>query len=179
MAMRIINARGTRLFAAPSAPGSWRQYFDGTLGDQDAQLAAFDAMPWVEVGNLAELGEFGADSQIGRFATLADGVACKYRGTTDSGGIAFTLARAQHVGHDVLHHAERDRHPVSLKIELSARGHDDPAHSQPARAARYCMSGYVARLKTAIGSGNDIVRVLAAVALSGRIVEGPATDSTA
>lgn len=167
----LIAVRGTKVFMSTTLPDM--------SGNDSAVIAAYDGLTWVEVGMIDQIGEFGAEGNVGSFTPLGTGVACKYRGTTDNGELPLTIAKTTDTGLSNLVDREGQSEMIALKIELSERGTHDPAHTTPAKYHRYLMSGLVRRARIVVGSGDDVVKVNAAIAINGRIFEGAKANSVA
>lgn len=78
----IITSSGTRIYIGPSV----------TTAQSDS-LAEFQALsPWVEVGLVESIGEFGDKASIVTFAAINDTRMRKQKGTRDAGDLALTVA---------------------------------------------------------------------------------------
>ena len=76
--MSISTASGARLFIA-------------TTTAAPANLAAYQALTWTEVGEVEDLGEFGDESERISFTALADARTRKLKGPRDAGEMAIVV----------------------------------------------------------------------------------------
>lgn len=69
----------------------WRVYIGPTTSASTE--TAYAALSWVEIGGVESVPEFGGESAVVTFTTLADGTVQKLKGSTDYGTISLTVAR--------------------------------------------------------------------------------------
>ncbi len=162
----IITAKGTKLYHCATAPT--------ITGVEGTDLAAFDALTWVEVGMVESVGEFGPEGQIGTFTPLGTGIACKFRGTTDNGEVQLSIAKTTtDDGLLALLAKQGDPAESAFKIELSEAG-----TGVGAKAQRYVFLGLVRSARVSVGSGDEVVKVSCMIPIVGDIIEGAKANGT-
>lgn len=85
-----------------------------------ANLAAFQAESYIEVGEVEDLGQVGDESDEIRFASLADGRWRKFKGPRDAGTMAIIVgADLTDAGQDAMIAAEAEILDYAFKVELN------------------------------------------------------------
>ena len=162
----IITAKGTKLYFCATAPT--------ITGVEVTDLAAFDALTWIEVGMVESIGEFGPEGQIGTFTPLGTGVACKFRGTTDNGEVPISIAKTTtDTGLLALIAKQGDPVESAFKVELSETG-----TGVGAKAQRYVFLGLVRSAKVSVGSGDEVVKLSCMIPITGALIEGAKANGT-
>ncbi len=77
MANDLVTASGTKIFIGPA------------VTDTTDTAAEFAALPWVEIGLVENLGEFGDQSAAVSGAVLGDGRTRKAKGARDAGDLSI------------------------------------------------------------------------------------------
>ena len=100
-----------------TAAGS--RFFIGGAGEP-ADLAAFQAHSYIEVGEIENLGEVGDESQVVQFASLADGRMRKLKGVRDAGTMNIICGLDDSdAGQDAMIAAEAEPLNYAFKIQLN------------------------------------------------------------
>lgn len=166
----LITAKGTKVFIATGTP----------LLPATYDAAGYDALTWLEVGMIENVGEFGPDATIGTFTPLNTGVACKFMGTTDNGEITLSIAKtANDAGLAALIARQGNPESIAMKIQLSKVGTTTGGHTIPAKHQRYFFPGLVKGARNTVGTGDDVVKVSTALVINGAIIEAAFANSAA
>ncbi len=116
---------------------------------------------YTEVGMIESFGEFGPDASVGSFTPVGTGIAGKYIGTTDNGELSLTIAKTStDTGLEELIAARKANTPLAYKLVLSDTG-----------AYTYTFNGLCRSVRVNIGTGDDVVKINCAIALTGAITE--------
>jgi hypothetical protein len=114
---------------------------------------------YTEVGMIESFGEFGPDANIGSYTPVGTGIAGKYMGTTDNGELTLTIAKTTtDTGLTELIAAQKLDTPLAYKIVLSD-------------TTEYTFNGLCRSCRVNVGSGDDVVKINAAIALTGALSE--------
>ena len=120
-------------------------------------------LAYTEVGMIESFGEFGPDASVGSFTPVGTGIAGKYLGTTDNGELSLTIAKTTtDSGLTALIAASKSNAPLAYKIVLSDTGADT-----------YTFNGLCRSVRVNVGSGDDVVKINCAIALTGVLTETP------
>jgi hypothetical protein len=104
-------------------------------------------------------GEFGPDANIGSFTPVGTGIAGKYMGTTDNGELTLTIAKTTtDTGLAELITAQKSNTPLAYKITLSDN-------------TTYTFDGLARSVRVNVGSGDEVVKINASIALTGAMTE--------
>ena len=126
-----------------------------SIGDKITTLSP----SYTEIGMIESIGEFGPEANTGSFTPIGTGIAGKYMGTTDNGELSLTIAKTTvDTGLTELVAAQKSDDPLAYKIELS----DGTA---------YTFNGLCRSCRVNVGSGDDAVKINAAIAITGAITE--------
>lgn len=82
MASQARTSAGTRIFISPAL-----------ISAANYTAAAFAALPWKEIGEVSDLGEFGREYNVVNFNPLADRRTVKRKGSFNDGTVAMQLAK--------------------------------------------------------------------------------------
>lgn len=168
----LITAKGTKFYLCETLPV--------LVGEAVADLAAYDALTWVEVGMVESIGEFGPEGQIGSYTPLGTGIACKFRGTTDNGELSLSIAKTTtDTGLTTLIARQGNANEAAFKVELSEVGTTTEGHLVPAKHQRYVFLGLVKSARITVGTGDDVVKVSVGIPITGDIIEGAKANSQA
>lgn len=163
----IITAKGTKLYFCATAPT--------ITGVEVTDLAAFDALTWIEVGMVESVGEFGPEGAIGTFTPLGTGIACKFRGTTDNGEVQLSIAKTTtDTGLLALIAKQGDPVESAFKVELSETGTAGTGQ----QAQRYVFLGLVRSARVSVGSGDEVVKLSCMIPITGALIEGAKVNGT-
>jgi len=114
---------------------------------------------YTEIGMIESFGEFGPDANIGSFTPVGTGIAGKFMGTTDNGELTMTIAKTTtDTGLIELIAAQKSDTPLAYKIVLS----DD---------TEYTFNGLCRSCRVNVGTGDEVVKVNASIALTGALTE--------
>lgn len=148
----INTAAGSRLFIA-------------TTAGIPANLAAYEALTWTEVGEVEDLGEFGDESESVSFTALKDARTRKMKGPRDAGNMAVVVGDDMlDAGQLALEAAEASSLNWPFKVVLNdARtvGGDDSEHY---------FSGLVMSKRRNTGNASNVVRRNFAIAVNTAIL---------
>lgn len=104
--MAVNTASGTRVYIGGTTPC--------------ATLAAYQALTWVEVGEVEDAGEFGDESSAVTWTALKDGRTRKMKGPRDAGTLALAVGDDPNdVGQIALAAAEQSPLAYNFKVVLS------------------------------------------------------------
>ena len=114
---------------------------------------------YTEIGMVESFGEFGPDANVGSFTPVGTGIAGKYMGTTDNGELSLTIAKTTtDTGLTELIAAQKSDDALAYKIELSD-------------GTEYTFNGLCRSCRVNVGSGDEVVKINAAIALTGALTE--------
>jgi hypothetical protein len=120
-------------------------------------------LTYTEVGMVESFGEFGPDASVGSFTPVGTGIAGKYIGTTDNGELSLTIAKTStDTGLIELIAARKSNAPLAYQLVLSNTGADT-----------YTFNGLCRSVRVTVGSGDDVVKISCAIALTGALTETP------
>lgn len=142
--------------------------FIETAGTECDTLAEYDALTWVKVGNLLDVGEFGAQYQEVTYTTIDDAVVRRLKGALDNGTFSLLLARnPDDVGQgDVLEGLDSYTN-VNIKVELN-----DKPTGAGAKGTRFYYPAKIFSYKNQFGDANQVVKANVNVGIDGFIIEG-------
>ena len=120
-------------------------------------------LAYTEVGMVESFGEFGPDASVGSFTPVGTGIAGKYIGTTDNGELSLVIAKTStDTGLQELIAARKSNAPLAYQLVLSNTGADT-----------YTFNGLCRSVRVNVGSGDDVVKISCAIALTGALTETP------
>lgn len=150
--MTINTAAGAKLFIA-------------TTQTLPANLAAYQALTWTEVGEIEDMGEFGDESEQITFTALSDGRTRKLKGPRDAGAMAVVVGDDMtNVGQIALEAAEASPLDHSFKIQLNdaiSIGGDDSMHF---------FRGKVMSKRRNVGNASNVVRRTFSIGINSTIL---------
>lgn len=136
----INTASGAKLFIA-------------TTQALPANLAAYQALTWTEVGEVEDMGEFGDESESVTFTALSDARTRKLKGPRDAGSQTVVVGDDMNdVGQIALEAAEASPLDHNFKVQLNDAvtiGGDDSLHF---------FRGLVMSKKRNVGNASNVVR---------------------
>jgi hypothetical protein len=150
--------------------GSGVQFFIGTTDDAE-NLSQFLTDTYIEVGEVEDLGEFGDESELVTFASLANARLQKLKGVRDAGTLALVVgADDTDVGQDALIVAEADDTlDFSFKVILN-----DKATLGGAPSEHY-FRGKVMSKRLGVGTVNNVIRRTFNIGVNSEILSIDAT----
>lgn len=120
-------------------------------------------LAYTEIGMIESFGEFGPDAAVGSFTPIGTGVAGKYLGTSDNGELSLVIGKTStDTGLQELIAAQKINTPLAFQLVLSDSGADT-----------YTFNAFVRSVRVTVGSGNDVVKINTALAITGSITETP------
>ena len=135
----------------------------GTKFSIGSHVLGEGGLAYTEVGMIESFSEFGPDASVGSFTPIGTGIAGKYLGTTDNGELTLTIAKTTtDSGLTALIAASKSNSPLAYKLVLSDTGADT-----------YTFNGICRSVRVNVGSGDDVVKITCAIALTGALTETP------
>lgn len=133
-------------------------------------LAEFEAETWTEIGEVEDLGEWGAEGTEITFNSLADSHTRRRKGTIDSGTVALVVARdPSDPGQNKARAAVEDLLPYSFKVELA----DKPTPT--GTPTTFYFRAPVMSARNQFGTANDLTKTTFNLGIDGAILEVPAS----
>jgi hypothetical protein len=158
--MAVNTAAGTRISIGPKA-------------GRDLNKAGYEALTFVEVGEVEDAGEFGDASNPVTFTALADRRTRKFKGTRDAGDMTLVIGfDAGDAGQIALIAAEQDDSPsdFAFKVEFND-GDPDATPTAIPNTIKYFV-GKAMSFKLNTGNADNIVRANVPVAVNSEIIDG-------
>lgn len=136
----VYTSAGTELSISTDTPASQ------TLGD-------FDLVPFTRVGEVTDIGDFGASAEVLSYYAVGSNLPKKSLGNQSVGGLTLTMAAVRtDDGQSIIQQARRNRTRCSFKI-----GTPDPDE--------YFFTGFVTDYSVSIGGPDQIVSASVSIAL--------------
>lgn len=134
----------------------------------------YAADAYVVIGEVESIEAFGDKQEIVTFNSITDGRVRKAKGVADAGDFTLTMAHdPADAGQVALKAAQLSKDAFNFKIELA----DKPATgTSPTNSVKY-FKGLVSSVKTEIGTGNDITKLKAVIAIGSEILGTVASSS--
>lgn len=153
--MTVRTAAGSKLYIGPVAGSSV-----DTRGE-------FEALSYVEVGEIESIGDFGDQAAATNFTALGDRRVRKIKTTFDAGTIALTLGRdPTDTGQAALVAALAEDDDYAIKIELN-----DASQGSPSSPTTFYFRGQVQSYTTNIGNAENVVKASTNIAINSAIIE--------
>ena len=134
-------------------------------------LVEFEADTFTEIGEVEDLGEWGAEGTEITFKSLADGHVRRRKGTIDSGKVSLVCARDPlDAGQIKARAAVEDTLPYAFKVVLS----DKP--STTGTPTTFYFRAAVMSAKNKFGGTDDLMKTTFELGIDGAILEIPAED---
>lgn len=134
-----------------------------------AVLADFEAVDWIEINEIEDIGEFGVEGSEQTFLSLKDGYVRKLKGSLNSGTLEMICARdPSDAGQNLAREAAGDWDKRPFKIELN----DKPTPT--GENTVYYFRAPVMSAKSNYGNADNIVRTTFSLSIDGQIIELPA-----
>lgn len=111
-----VSAAGSKLYIVDNAalPANYNSA-DGTY-----PIADYEALTYVEVGEITEIPEFGTKRAINTILTLGNSLARKSKGSQDSGTVAIPMLRVpSDAGQTIIQEAADSNNSYTFKVTLS------------------------------------------------------------
>jgi hypothetical protein len=131
-------------------------------------VAEYDALTWVEVGEVISFSEFGASYDEITHIPISTGVAQKFKGTRNDGTMQLSLGRApSDAGQALIVTALDSYDSFPIKIELN-----DLPTGTGAKPTRFVFAGRVMSYTVNPGSASSVVTAGCNIAINGTVLEG-------
>ena len=141
----------------------------GSASATISTLAEFTADTYTEIGEVEDLGDWGAEGAEITFKSLADGHVRRRKGTIDSGKVSLVCARDPiDAGQIKARAAVEDVLPYAFKVVLS----DKP--SVAGTPTTFYFRAVVMSAKNKFGTSDDLMKTTFEVGIDGAILEIPA-----
>lgn len=150
--------------------GSGVQFFIGTTDDAE-NLSQFLTDTYIEVGEVEDLGEFGDESELVTFASLANARLQKLKGVRDAGTLALIVgADDTDVGQDALIEAEaEDALDFNFKVILNDKA------TLGGTPSEHYFRGKVMSKRLGVGTVNNVLRKTFNIGVNSEILSIDAT----
>lgn len=134
-----------------------------------AALLDFEAVDWIEINEIEDIGEFGVEGSEQTFLSLKDGYVRKLKGSLNSGTLEMIVARdPSDAGQNLARQAAGDWDKRPFKIELNDRP------TPTGENTVYYFRAPVMSAKSNYGNADNIVRTTFNLSIDGQILELPA-----
>lgn len=137
-----------------------------------ATAVAYAGDTWANIANIQDMGEAGSEAEIvvGKFVDQT--YSRKLKGSRDNGTIELVVARdSSDPGYLALIAAEKTSFGYNFQIELN----DKPAVGASPKNSKFYFNALVASAKNGFGGADDITTTTFSLAVSGEIIEVPAS----
>jgi hypothetical protein len=154
MADDLFTASGTKVFIGPA--------IDSTTDTK----AEYEALTWVEIGLVENLGEFGDQANAVTGAVLGDSRTRKAKGARDAGDMTITcFDNAADLGQQAAVAAEATKNNYAFKVQYANR--PEPLGTDGVDYFR----GLVMSKRKNVGTNDNIMRRTFAVAINSAVLE--------
>jgi hypothetical protein len=146
--MAVMTSAGSKLHIATGTPATYNQ-------------AGFEnvALTYVEVGEIVDLGEFGAEYNLVTHTALGQRQQKKFKGSFNNGALQLQMARdTSNTGQTALRTALNDDASFSFKVTLQDN-------------TKIYFTGKVMSYKTSVGSVDQITGATTTIEIDSVIVE--------
>lgn len=134
----------------------------------------FAADTYVEVNNIEDLGEAGSQAEVLVGKYIGQTHVRKIKGSRDNGSMTLVIGRdATDPGYLALIAAEASDHAFNFCVTLN----DAPAVGASPEPSRFYFKAIVASARTQFGGADDITKTTFELAISGAVIEVPASAS--
>ena len=147
------------------------KFYVGPSSNADLILAGFEALTFVEVGEVEDLGEWGAEGKEVTFVGLADGYTRRLKGSVDSGSVELICARdALDAGQSAMRAAAESWDAFTFKVVLN------DAPTDEGTPTTFFFRGPVLSAKNSFGTADDVTKTTFTIGITGQILEVPAAE---
>ncbi|SMH29750.1 hypothetical protein [Azospirillum agricola] len=137
-------------------------------GTECDTLSEYDALTYVRVGMLLDVGEFGAQYQEVTYTTIDEGVVRRLKGALDNGTFSLSTARVpEDVGQADMLEGLDSYENVNIKVELN-----DKPTGVGAKPTRFYFPAKIFSYKNQFGDANQVVKANINIGIDGFIIEG-------
>lgn len=155
--MTITTATGARYFIGGTTSIDYTS--DATA------LAAFEALTWVEIGEVEDGGELGDESADVTFQSLSDSRVRHLKGARDAGTMALVVGDDPlDPGQVALRAAEQTKFLYNFKIE-----YEDAPDATYSNSVDY-FRGLVMSFRKNVGTGDNVLRRTANIGINTHII---------
>src|SRR6185437_6539022 len=145
-------------------------YISSTAFNADPQLSDFTSATWVEIGEVNNLGTWGAKGKEITASVLTDGYMRRLKGTIDSGTVELVVLRdPTDVGQNAANVAAQSWDTYLFQVELN----DAIIADQPNSIFYFRASVMSAENK--FGDADNIIETTFSLGITGQITEVPAS----
>jgi hypothetical protein len=157
--MAFSTASGTQIYIGPSC------------GATTDTLAEFQALsPYVAIGEVSSLGEYGDQSNDVTFQSLGDGRVRHTKGARDAGTMVLTVARdGTDTGQEAMIDAEATNLEYAFKVV-----YDDAVTVSGTGTTEY-FRGKIMSKRANVGSGDNVITLTFNVGINSEIFKADAT----
>lgn len=150
--MTVNTAAGTRVYIGGTTPC--------------VTLVAYQALTWVEIGEVEDGGEFGDESSAVNFTALKDARTRKFKGPRDAGTMAISVGDDPNdVGQIALAAAEQSPLDYNIKVllndQITPTGH----------GSEHYFAGKIMSRRKNVGGVSNVVKGRYSVGINTGIVE--------
>lgn len=158
--MSVTTATGSKLSIGPVPAASV---------DTASEYAALT--PYVQVGEVEDLGEFGDESNSVEFTSINDSRVRKFKGARDAGTMEVVVGRDPlNAGQLALKAAQKTKFEYAFKLEAADALSDDYTNSI------YYFRGLVMSSRENYGGADNVVRTSYNIAINSEPLEVPSEE---
>lgn len=129
--------------------------------------AEYEALNFIEVAEIEDLGEFGDEVGVTQFTALNDGRVRKFKTSYDAGNCALVVGYDPHDnGQDALKDALATKFDYGFKVVLN-----NGADGSPSRPTTWYFRAKVTSFRNIVGNVENIVRANVNLAINSAILE--------
>jgi hypothetical protein len=144
---------------------SGSRFFIATTTAVPADLAAYQALVWTEVGEVEDLGEFGDESESITFTSLADARTRKLKGPRDAGTMNVVVGDDMlDTGQIAMEAAEASPIDFNFKVELN------DAITVAGDPSEHYFRGKVMSKRRNVGNASNVIRRTFTVGVNSEIL---------
>ncbi|CDZ27990.1 phage tail protein [Neorhizobium galegae] len=139
-----------------------------------ATAVAYAADDWTEITNIMDVGEAGSEAEIVTAKLVDQDYVKKAKGSRDNGTMELVVARdSGDEGYQALVAAEQGSAGYNFKVELN----DKPSAGASPKNSVFYFNAIVASRRNSFNDADSIVQTTFSLAISGAIIEVPASAS--
>lgn len=150
-----------------TAAGS--RFFLGPANDTADEIGDYEALAYVEVGEIEDMGEFGDQANIVQFTAIGNRRVRKFKGSYDAGDMNMTLGfDAGDAGQTALVAALASDSDFAVRITLPD---GDDTTSPAGDPTTFYFRAKITSNRRNVGNAENIVRRMVMVAINSEIIE--------
>jgi hypothetical protein len=128
--------------------------------------------PWVEIGEVESLGEFGDESTAVTFLSVGDARTRKLKGSRDAGTITLTVGRDPlDAGQIALRAAEKTKFEYAFKVVAADAPDEDYTDTT------FYFGALVMSARDSFGGADDVTRTTYSLGINTEVFEATADDT--